>query len=124
MGIMKRGIKFYLWNLQSALPRCAPQVLSISAGRGGAGQGLLFAGRGTNIYKHFLFFSKIHKKVLFSKTPILFCLYILKSSKVNKSSEVQGLKDEATKEELGVVKVGPEEIQTKCISDGVPGKKL
>ena len=35
-----------LCNLQSALPRCAPRVLSISAGRGGAGQGLLFAGRG------------------------------------------------------------------------------
>ena len=46
MGIMKRGLKFYLRNLQSALPRCAPQVLSIPAGRGGAGQGLLFAGRG------------------------------------------------------------------------------
>ena len=37
---------------------------------------------------------------------------------------MQGLNDEATEEELGVVKVGSEEIQTKCISDGVPGKKL
>ena len=35
-----------LCNLQSALPRCAPRFFSISAGRGGAGQGLLFAGRG------------------------------------------------------------------------------
>ena len=36
-----------LCNLQSALPRCAPRVLSISTGRGGAGQDLLFAGRGS-----------------------------------------------------------------------------
>ena len=35
-----------LCNLQSALLRCAPRVLFISAGRGRAGQGLLFAGRG------------------------------------------------------------------------------
>ena len=36
---------------------------------------------------------------------------------------MQGLNNEATEEELGVVKVGPQEIQTKCISDSVPGKK-
>ena len=35
-----------LCNVQSALPRCAPRVLSLSAGPGGAGQGLLFARRG------------------------------------------------------------------------------
>ena len=40
-----------LCNLQSALPRCAPRVLSISAGRGGAGQGLLFAGRGSPFFR-------------------------------------------------------------------------
>ena len=38
---MKKG---HQWNLQSVLPRCAPRDLSILWG--GAGQGLLFAGRG------------------------------------------------------------------------------
>ena len=36
---------------------------------------------------------------------------------------MQGLNNEATEEELGVVKVGAQEIQIKCISDSVPGKK-
>ena len=36
---------------------------------------------------------------------------------------MQGLNNEATEEELGVVKVGAQEVQTKCISDSVPGKK-
>ena len=36
---------------------------------------------------------------------------------------MHGLNNEATDEELGVVKVGAQEIQTKCISDSVPGKK-
>ena len=35
-----------LCNLQSALPRCAPRVLSISAGRGGTGRGKACFSRG------------------------------------------------------------------------------
>ena len=53
-----------------------------------------------------------------------FWLHISKSLKVNKSSEMEGLNNKATEEELGVVKEGSEEIQAKCISDGVPGNKL
>ena len=37
---------------------------------------------------------------------------------------MQALNNEATEEKLGVVKVGAQETQAKCISDSVPGKKL
>ena len=41
-----------------------------------------------------------------------------------KASEMQGLNDDATEEEHGVVKVGAEVIQTKCISDCEPGDQI
>ena len=40
-----------LCNLQSALPRCAPRVLSISAGRGGARLAFRGAGRGSPFFR-------------------------------------------------------------------------
>ena len=43
---------------------------------------------------------------------------------VDNASGIQGQNDDATEEELGVVKVGAEVIQAKCISDCVPGNQI